>query len=143
MSGSAPIVAPRATAGGDQWHSVVMTESAQPLIDSTSFAPGQVVWEDEVWILARHDAGDRLGLTLHHREPEALGQLSDEHASQLGRIGNRLIRIIEHLPEAGKVTLARTSGDHVQLAFEADGVAESRLHEIAVKLANWGGDARA
>jgi hypothetical protein len=120
-----------------------MTESAQPLIDSSSFAPGQVIWEDEVWILARHDAGVRLGLTLHHREPEAFGQLSDEHASQLGRIGNRLIRIIEHLPEAGKVGLARTSGDHVQLAFEAEGVPESRLHDIAVKLANWGGDARA
>ncbi|TQK69318.1 hypothetical protein [Nocardioides sp. SLBN-35] len=120
-----------------------MTESAQPLIDSSSFAPGQVIWEDEVWILARHDAGARLGLTLHHREPEALGQLSDDHASQLGRIGNRLIRIIEHLPEAGKVGLARTSGDHVQLAFEAEGVPEARLHDIAVKLANWGGDARA
>ncbi|MFJ9312652.1 hypothetical protein ACIRN4_00555 [Pimelobacter simplex] len=120
-----------------------MTESAQPLTDSTSFAPDQVVWEDEIWVLARHDAGERLGLTLHHRDPEAFGQLSDEHASQLGRIGNRLIRIVENLPGAGKVTLGRTTGEHVQLAFEADGVGTDRLHEIAVKLANWGGDARA
>jgi len=120
-----------------------MTESAQPQHDSTSFAADQVVWEDEIWVLARHDAGTKLGLTLHHRDPEALGQLSDEHASQLGRIGNRLIRIIENLPGAGKVTLGRTTGEHVQLAFEADGVGADALHEIAVKLANWGGDARA
>ncbi len=120
-----------------------MTESAQPINDSTSLASGQVVWEDEVWILARHDAGDRLGLTLHHREPEPLGQLSDEHASQLGRIGNRLIRIIENLPDAGRVALARTTGANVQLAFEVDGVEVGRLHEVAVKLANWGGEARA
>jgi hypothetical protein len=120
-----------------------MTESAQPLTDSTSFAADQVVWEDEIWVLARHDAGDRLGLTLHHRDPEGFGQLSDEHASQLGRIGNRLIRIIEHLPEAGKVSLGRTTDEHVQLTFEVTGVGAECLHEVAVKLANWGGDARA
>ncbi len=120
-----------------------MTDSAQPLIDSSSFAPETVVWEDEVWILARHDAGDRLGLTLHHREPEGLGQLSDEHASQLGRIGNRLIRIIENLPEAGTVSLTRTTSKNVQLAFEVEGVNPAGLHDVAVKLANWGGDARA
>ena len=78
-----------------------------------------------------------------HDGDRKFGQLSDDHASQLGRIGNRLIRIVEHLPESGTVALARVSGDHVQLAFEADGVPASRLHDIAVKLANWGGDARA
>lgn len=120
-----------------------MTESAQPLIDSSTFAPGPVVWEDEVWVLARHDAGDRLGLSLLHREPEGLGQLDDEHASQLGRIGNRLVRIIEHLPESGTVELGRIVGERVCLTFEVSGVPEARLHDIAVKLANWGGDARA
>lgn len=120
-----------------------MTESAQPLIDSSTFAPGPVVWEDEVWVLARHDAGDQLGLSLLHREPEGLGQLDDEHASQLGRIGNRLVRIIEHLPDSGTVTLGRIAGERVCLTFEVTGVAEERLHDIAVKLANWGGDARA
>lgn len=118
-----------------------MTESAQT--PESTLAHGPVVWEDEVWILAQHDAGELLGLTLHHREDEGLGQLSDEHASQLGRIGNRLIRIIEHLPEAGRVTLGRVPGGHVQLTFEFGGVSESQLHDVAVKLANWGGDARA
>lgn len=118
-----------------------MTESTPT--PENQFAHGRVVWEDEVWILARHDAGDRLGLTLHHRDAEALGQLSDEHASQLGRIGNRLIRIIEHLPTAGRVSLGRISDTHVQLTFEVTGVHEDHLHDVAVKLANWGGAARA
>ncbi|KRC53981.1 MULTISPECIES: hypothetical protein [unclassified Nocardioides] len=119
-----------------------MTESAPT--PATAFAHGPIVWDDEIWVLARHEAGDRLGLTLHHREEEGLGQLSDEHASQLGRIGNRLVRIIEHLPGAGRVDLGRvTTGSHVQLTFEFDGVTEAQLHEVAVKLANWGGIARA
>lgn len=125
-----------------EWHSEAMTESPQPLIDSSTFAAGDVVWEDEVWILARDTAGGALTLTLHHREPESLGQLSDDHASQLGRIGNRLIRIIENLPETGRVNLARTSSDHVQLAFEVEGLAEGALSDVATKLANWGGEAR-
>lgn len=118
-----------------------MTESAPT---PATFAHGPIVWEDEIWVLARHEAGDLLGLTLHHREEEGLGQLSDEHASQLGRIGNRLIRIIEHLPGAGRVALGRVAtGTHVQLTFEFDGVTEAQLHDVAVKLANWGGNARA
>jgi hypothetical protein len=123
------------------WHSVAMTESTSTP-DST-LAHGPVVWEDEIWILARHDAGDVVGLTLHHREDEGLGQLSDEHASQMGRIGNRLIRIIEHLPGAGTVELGRVAGSgHVQLTFEAAGITEAQLHDVAAKLANWGGEAR-
>ncbi|WP_157537129.1 hypothetical protein [Nocardioides sp. Root190] len=118
-----------------------MTES--PQTPDSTLAHGPVVWEDEIWILARHDAGDVLGLTLHHRENEGLGQLSDEHASQMGRIGNRLIRIVEHLPGAGAVDLGRVAGSgHVQLTFEAAGVTAEQLHEVAVKLANWGGEAR-
>lgn len=121
-----------------------MTESTSTP-DST-LAHGPVVWEDEIWILARHDggaAGDIVGLTLHHREDEGLGQLSDDHASQMGRIGNRLIRIIEHLPGAGTVELGRVAGSgHVQLTFEAAGLTDDQLHDVAVKLANWGGEAR-
>lgn len=119
-----------------------MTESAQT--PAAEFEHGPVVWDDETWILARHDAGAQIGLTLHHREDEGLGQLSDDHASQLGRIGNRLVRIVEHLPGAGQVSLGRIAdGGHVQLTFEFDGVTVEQLHDVAVKLANWGGTARA
>lgn len=118
-------------------------QPAEKPLDIPGLASEAVVWEDEIWVLARHDAGARLGLTLHHREPESMGQLDDEHASQMGRIGNRLIRIIENLPGAGRVELGRIPGERVQLTFEVADVAEEKLHEIAVKLSNWGGDARA
>lgn len=120
-----------------------MLEPAQTPLEVPGVAPESIVWEDEVWVLARHDAGGLLGLTLHHRDEEGLGQLDDEHASQLGRIGNRLVRIIENLPDAGTVTLGRVPGTRTQLTFEVGDVPDDRLHEIAVKLANWGGDARA
>ncbi|TIC83542.1 hypothetical protein E8D34_15535 [Nocardioides sp. GY 10113] len=120
-----------------------MLESAETPLEVPGVDPASIVWEDEIWVLARHDAGDRLGLTLHHREPEALGQLSDDHASQLGRIGNRLVRIIENLPDAGAVSLGRNPDVHAKLYFEVADVADDRLHEIAVKLSNWGGSARA
>jgi hypothetical protein len=121
-----------------------MLESPQPPATVPGVAPESIVWDDEIWVLARHDAdGGRLGLTLHHRDTEALGQLSDEHASQLGRIGNRLVRIIENLPDAGTVVLGRLKGEHTRLTFEVAEVGPDRLHDIAVKLANWGGNARA
>ncbi len=56
-----------------------------------------------------------LVLVLHTRRHLDYGELDDELASQYGRISNRLVRIIEHLPEigrvhrAGGVTAARTS----------------------------------
>ncbi len=120
-----------------------MTEPAQHT-DSTTFAPERVVWEDEIWVLTRPDAAATpLGLVLHAREAEALGQLDDEHASQLGRITNRLVRIVEHLPGAGLVEVGRVPGPHVNITFTVAGIDADALHEIAVKLANWGGDARA
>ncbi|MEQ6901972.1 hypothetical protein [Nocardioides sp. YIM 152588] len=120
-----------------------MLESAETPLQVPGVAPEAIVWEDEIWVLARHDAGAKLGLTLHHREPEALGQLSDDHASQLGRIGNRLVRIVENLPGAGAVELGRNPDVHAKLYFEVEDVADDRLSEIAIKLANWGGVARA
>lgn len=121
-----------------------MSETAAPRLGSLAIAPDLVVWEDEIWVLARHQAADgRLGLTLHARDDEELGQLDDEHASQLGRIANRLVRIVEHLPGAGPVAIGRVSGPHVNLTFEVAGVDADELHTVAVKLANWGGDARA
>ncbi len=122
-----------------------MTDPAQTHPGSTTISTtsADVVWDDEVWVLARHDAGDALGLTLCGRGTEALGQLDDEHASQLGRISNRLVRILEHLPGAGTVAIGRVPGPHVNATFVVDGVATDQLPEIATKLANWGGEARA
>lgn len=120
-----------------------MTESAPTRTDSPILPGDQVVWDDEIWLLAVHAPAAGLGLVLQAREAEALGQLDDEHASQLGRITNRLVRIIEHLPGAGTVTLGRLPGPHVNVTFEVDGVAPSQLHDVALKLANWGGEARA
>ncbi len=119
-----------------------MPESSATYPDSLGTNSTAVVWEDEIWVLARHDAGTALGLTLHAREAEALGQLDDEHASQLGRIANRLVRILEHVDGAATVQIGRVPGPHVNATFEVAGVSEDRLHDIAVKLSNWGGNAR-
>ena len=120
-----------------------MTESAPTHPASPAPAPASVVWDDEIWVLATYEVPAGLGLTLQAREPEALGQLDDDHASQLGRITNRLVRIIEHQPGAGSVSVTRVPGPFVNLAFEVEGVPADRLHDVAVKLANWGGQARA
>lgn len=120
-----------------------MTESAATYPANLGATGAAVVWEDEIWVLARHDAGTALGLTLHSRDAEALGQLDDEHASQLGRISNRLVRILEHIDGADTVQISRVPGPHVNATFEVTGVPEERLHDIAVKLSNWGGEARA
>lgn len=120
-----------------------MPESSANYPDSMGTSAAAVVWEDEIWVLARHDAGAALGLTLHARDAEALGQLDDEHASQLGRISNRLVRILEHIDGAATVLFGRVPGPHVNATFEVAGVTEGHLHEIAVKLSNWGGTARA
>ena len=122
-----------------------MTQPTSPAPSHAAppYAVDHVVWEDEIWVLAQHDAGDRLGLTLHYRDDDALGQLDDEHASQLGRIANRLVRSLEHQPDAGTVVIGRVPGAHVNATFEVTGVPVDRLPGIAVKLANWGGEARA
>jgi diadenosine tetraphosphate (Ap4A) HIT family hydrolase len=135
------------------------------------FDPATVVWEDERWVLTHpgEPSGLPIVLTLHTREHEDFGELDDDTASELGRITNRLVRIIEHLPNIGRVHVNRW-GDgnaHFHVWFFArtervTGVLGSTasvwndilpaapehiwrddLHTVATKLANWGGDARA
>lgn len=113
--------------------------------------PERIVWEDEYWILSYTDGPADLAaaLLLQTREHTRVGQLDDELASQFGRISNRLVRIIENLPETAYVDVSRYGAHrghfHVwYFAPHADGSATpADLHTIATKLANWGGDARA
>lgn len=146
-------------------------DPAKPCGACVGFDPERVVWEDDVWVLTHHGApsGLPIVLTLHTREHEDMGSLDDDHASQLGRITNRLVRIIENLPEIGRVHVnrfgdgsahfhqwffARTARlTHVlgSPALEWDEILppgpediwRADLHKIATKLANWGGTARA
>jgi diadenosine tetraphosphate (Ap4A) HIT family hydrolase len=130
-----------------------------------------VVWEDDFWVLraAPEPSGLPLVLTLWTREHLDFGDLGDELASQLGRISNRLVRIIQGLPNIGRVHVNRW-GDgsaHLHVWFFArpaglasikgsyavewddilppgpDDVRRADLHAVAVKLENWGGHARA
>jgi diadenosine tetraphosphate (Ap4A) HIT family hydrolase len=135
------------------------------------FAPEHVVWEDDVWVLTHRGApsGLPLVLTLHTREHLDMGTLDDEQASQLGRITNRLVRIIENLPHVGRVHVNRwgDGGSHFHQSFWArtarlthvlgspamewddilppgpEDVWRADLRTVAEKLANWGGEARA
>lgn len=135
------------------------------------FNPDHIVWEDETWVLSHHGApsGLPIVLSLATREHEDMGTLDDEHASQLGRITNRLVRIMENLPEIGRVHVDRwgDGGSHFHQWFFArtarlthvlgspacewddilppgpEDVWRADLHTVATKLANWGGDARA
>ncbi|GEP39878.1 hypothetical protein NPS01_35410 [Nocardioides psychrotolerans] len=132
--------------------------------------PTRLVWEDEFWVLTHggQPSGLPLVLTLHTREHLDLGDLDDELASQLGRISNRLVRIMENLPEIARVHVDRwgDGGAHLHVWFFArtarltnvlgstalewddilpagpEGIWRADLHTVATKLANWGGDAR-
>ncbi len=135
------------------------------------FHPDRVVWEDEHWVLTHQGApsGLPLVLILHTREHQDFGELDDDLASELGRITNRLVRVIEHLPNIGRVHVNRwgDGGAHFHVWFFArtkgvtgvlgstalewddilppgpEDVWRADLHLVATKLANWGGDARA
>jgi diadenosine tetraphosphate (Ap4A) HIT family hydrolase len=130
-----------------------------------------VVWEDERWVLTHRGAPSGLPvvLVLHTREHQDYGELDDKLASELGRISNRLVRIVEHLPNIGRVHVNRwgDGGAHFHVWFFArtegipgvlgstalewddiippgpEDVWRADLHTVATKLANWGGDARA
>ncbi|MBS45503.1 MAG: hypothetical protein CMH83_20490 [Nocardioides sp.] len=134
------------------------------------FDPERVVWEDEYWVLTHAGAPSGLPvvLTLHPREHLDMGQLDDELASQLGRITNRLVRIIEAVPNVARCHTNRwgDGGAHLHQMFFGrtarlahvlgspamewddmippgpEDVWRADLHAIATKLANWGGDAR-
>lgn len=112
--------------------------------------PERIVWEDPNWILLYTDGPVDMAasLLLQTREHGRVGQMSDDVASEFGRISNRLVRIIENLPEAAYVDVARYGAHrghfHVwYFAPFAEGQTTSAdLSKIAAKLANWGGDAR-
>ena len=134
------------------------------------FDPDLVVWEDESWVLthAAAPSGLPLVLVLHTREHLDYGELDDDLASEYGRISNRLVRIIEHLPEIGRVHTSRwgDGGAHFHVWFfartarltgvlgspaaewddvlppGAEDVWRRDLATVATKLANWGGTAR-
>ncbi len=135
------------------------------------FEPETVVWEDERWVLTHPGApsGLPLVLVLHTREHLDLGGLDDDTASEHGRISNRLVRIIEHLPDIGRVHVNRwgDGGSHLHTFFFArtarlshvlgspaaewddiippgpEDVWRDDLAHVAERLANWGGTARA
>jgi len=113
--------------------------------------PERIIWEDESWILSYTDGPADLAaaLLLQTRAHTRVGQLDDELAAQFGRISNRLVRIIENMPESSYVDVARYGAHrgHFHVWFfapHANGTSEpADLHAIATKLANWGGQARA
>lgn len=147
-------------------------DGGKPCVACTEgFDPARVVWEDQHWVLTHpgEPSGLPIVLMLHTREHLDFGELDDELASQLGRISNRLVRIIEHLPHVGRVHVnrwgdggahfhqwffartARMTGVLGSTACEWDDIIppgseevwRADLHAVAAKLANWGGDARA
>jgi diadenosine tetraphosphate (Ap4A) HIT family hydrolase len=143
----------------------------KPCHACAGFDPARVVWEDERWVLTHggQPSGLPLVLVLHTREHLDFGDFDDDLASECGRISNRLTRIIEHLPDIGRVHMNRwgDGGSHFHLWFFVrtarlpnvlgsfavewdeilppgpEDVWRADLHTVATKLANWGGDARA
>jgi diadenosine tetraphosphate (Ap4A) HIT family hydrolase len=138
---------------------------------STGFRPERIVWEDEHWVLT-HEGGPSglpVLVVLHSREHLDYGQLDDDLASEAGRIANRLVRIIEGLPNVGRCHVNRwgDGGSHLHIFFVGrtarltnvlgsptiewdeiippgpEDVWRADLHTLATKLANWGGEARA
>ncbi len=108
-------------------------------------------------------------MVMTHRTREHLDVgLRDEHAAELGRIANRLVRIMEAMPGIGRVHVNRwgdgSSHSHVWFFARPEGftqikgsyavewddilppvpdeVRRADLHAVATKLANWGGHAR-
>ncbi len=146
-------------------------DPAKPCGTCAGLDPEQVVWEDGRWVLTHQGApsGLPLVLVLHPREHLDLGDLDDDQASELGRITNRLVRIVENLEHVGRVHVNRwgDGGSHLHVAFFArtarlthvlgspamewddiippgdEQVWRADLATVAAKLANWGGTARA
>jgi diadenosine tetraphosphate (Ap4A) HIT family hydrolase len=130
-----------------------------------------VIWQDASWRLFHlgGPSGLPVVLILEPRVHVDFGQLDDELASQHGRISNRLTRIVEGLDNIARCHVLRygDGGAHAHTWFVArtarltgvigspviewddvlppgpQEVWRADLHTIAVKLANWGGDARA
>lgn len=141
------------------------------IAEDAEFDPDVIVWEDDNWVLCHPGAptGLPIVLALQPRVHEDSGVLSDELASEMGRIINRLVRIIEGLPHIGRVHVHRWGdhSSHLHIWFFArteglpnlsgplstewnlmlppgpEDIWRKDLHTIAEKLANWGGNARA
>lgn len=146
-------------------------EGDRPCEACAGLDPDRVVWEDERWVLTHRGqpSGMPLVLLLWTREHLDFGDFDDDLASEYGRIANRLVRIVEHLPHIGRVHVQRIGdgGSHVHIWFMArthrlanvlgspalewdeilppgpETVWRADLHTVATKLANWGGTARA
>ena len=129
-----------------------------------------VVWEDEHWRLIHlgEPSGLPVVLMLLTREHVDAGRLTDDLASEMGRITNRLVRIVEGLDGVGRCHVDRwgDGGAHFHLWFfgRTQGLAtilgsyavewdeilppgpedvwRADLHAIATRLAHWGGVAR-
>ena len=140
-----------------------------PVCDSGP-EPERVVWEDEHWVLTHPGAPSGLPVVLQlgSRSHLDFGELDDDLASQFGRICNRLVRIIEALPEIGRAHTARWGDGSAHLhvwffgrtagltgvlgspAAEWDDIIppgpedvwRADLHAVATKLAAWGGTPR-
>lgn len=132
--------------------------------------PSRLVWEDETWTLSHGGAPSGLPvvLILEPREHLDFGRFDDDLASQHGRICNRLVRIIESLPNLARCHVNRwgDGGSHAHTFFVGRTARLSRvlgspaidwdeiippgpetvwradLRVVAMKLANWGGEAR-
>lgn len=143
----------------------------KPCGSCTEPDPTRLVWEDEQWVLTHQGqpSGLPIVLVLHSRQHLDLGDLDDDEASEFGRITSRLVRIMENLPEIGRVHVDRwgDGGSHLHVWFFArtarlshvlgstaiewdeilppvpEDVWRDDLHTVATKLANWGGEARA
>jgi diadenosine tetraphosphate (Ap4A) HIT family hydrolase len=146
-------------------------EGDRPCPSCAGVPPERVVWEDDLWVLKHfgEPSGLPLVLLLEPRQHLDLGQLDDELASQLGRITNRLVRIVEGLDNIARCHVLRygDGGAHAHTWFVArtarltgvigspviewddvlppgdEAVWRADLHAVATKLANWGGTARA
>lgn len=143
----------------------------KPCSSCEGFPPEQVVWEDERWVLTHlgGPSGLPLVLMLHTREHLDMPDLSDDLASELGRISVRIVRIAESIEHVGRVHTDRwgDGGSHFHQWFFArtarlgqaigsyavewdevippgpEDVWRADLHTVGTKLANWGGHARA
>jgi len=143
----------------------------KPCFACAGFPPERIVWEDEHWVLLAESkpTGLPLVLVLWTREHFDVGGFDDEHAAELGRIANRLVRIVEGMPGIGRVHVNRwgdgSAHSHIWFFARPQGFEQIKgsyavewddtlppvpeeiwradLHTVATKLANSGGTARA
>ncbi len=84
---------------------------------------GQTIWQNQHWTLSRgaKPTGLPLVLFLHSKEHLDFSDLSDERASEYGRIAVWLCRIMEGLPNIGRVHVNRwgDGGSHLHVWFIA------------------------